>query len=113
MTSPAVMPARSAGVAHRSPRTRVPLLTGAIVLGTPAFWSLGRHAWPEDGLAVPEFPWPSCSWRCWDGLVADLARCDGNSTPMNPVAPILIVELPLPLSICRAMVSARLIGIAK
>ena len=76
----------------------MPLLTGAMVCGTPAFWSLAMHCVPPGGRPPPPLRplvllllllLRRAARACW--------RCrEGTSTPMNPEAPILTVELPLP-----------------
>src|ERR1700721_4536160 len=59
-TSPEPRPAVAAGVPESDPRISVPEVTGAILVGTPAFPSLVRH-WP--GGAPPN--WPPPSEFCW------------------------------------------------
>src|SRR5215469_4151367 len=101
MTSPAVMPAEAAGVLQRDPRISVPLLTGAMVCGTPVFWSVARQFRPPDdgNPPVPDDCWFSCCCCCCCGLPSVLAFWEGTSTPMNPEAPILTVALLWPLMI--------------
>src|SRR6516165_6946779 len=99
MTSPAVMPTEAAGVPQRVPRISVPLPTGAMVRGTPAFWSLARHCWPDDGSPLLPDCWLDCCCCCCCGLLSVLALWEGTSTPMNPEGPILTVELLWPLMI--------------
>ena len=58
ITSPATRLAEFAGVPQSTPRISVPELAGAMVCGTPAFWSLAMHVvppgWPPP---KPLLPW--------------------------------------------------------
>ena len=105
MTSPAMIPALSAGVPQSSPMISAPLATGATWAGTPAPSWFCRQTGADGWTGNPDDPWSclSCLSRCCWGLLTWLAWPAGTSTPRKPVEPIWTDGLDFPLMICLAI----------
>ena len=105
ITSPACRPFDCAALPHKTPMMSAPVPAGAILAGTPGSWPTATHA-------APAWRTPGCREpaACCRGLV--LLLC-ATSTPRKPGSPMDTVGLACPAAICRAMVRAVSIGMAK
>ena len=105
ITSPGTRPFDCAALPHKTPMMSAPVPAGAILAGTPGSWPATTHAAPA---------WRTLGCResapCCRGFA--LLLC-ATSTPRKPGSPMDTAELACPTAICRAMIRAVSIGMAK
>jgi hypothetical protein len=114
ITSPGARPCAWAAVPHSTPMTSAPAPAGAMSRGTAGCWPPVRQAAPSPPLPAPpgKAPPPGCraAAACRRGSGLPLRA---TSTPRKPGSPMSTAGLARPRSICLAMASASLTGIAK
>ena len=105
ITSPGARPFDCAALPHKMPMMSAPVPAGAILAGTPGSWPAATHAAPAG--RTPGCREPAACCRGFGLLLC------ATSTPRKPGSPMDTVELACPAAICRAMVRAVSIGMAK